>query len=77
MITIAETPPYSRKADKLLSSTEKDELISYLSAHPKSGALITGTGGIRKLRWSRVHQGKVAVSGLFITTIVMLCHYIC
>jgi len=58
MITIAETPPYSRKADKLLSSTEKDELISYLSAHPKSGALITGTGGVRKLRWSRDSSGK-------------------
>ena len=58
MITVAQTPPYTRKADKLLSSAEKDELISYLSANPKSGALITGTGGVRKLRWSRDSSGK-------------------
>jgi len=58
MITIAETPPYSRKVEKLLSSSEKAELISYLSAHPKSGVLITGTGGVRKLRWTRDSSGK-------------------
>lgn len=58
MITIAETPPYSRKADKLLSYDEKQELVAYLSANPKSGVLIEGTGGIRKLRWARSSTGK-------------------
>ena len=76
MITITETPPYSRKADKLLSSSEKEELISYLSADPKSGVLITGSGGVRKLRWSRDASGKSRVLGLFIIITVMLCLYI-
>jgi hypothetical protein len=58
MITIAETPPYSRKADKLLSTAERSELISYLSSHPKAGVLIEGSGGVRKLRWSRGSSGK-------------------
>jgi hypothetical protein len=36
MITIAQTPPYSRKADKLLSSAQRNELIAHLSSHPKA-----------------------------------------
>jgi hypothetical protein len=58
MITIAETPPYSKKADRLLSTTERSELISYLSEHPKAGVLIEGSGGVRKLRWARSSSGK-------------------
>lgn len=58
IIIIAETSPYTRKADKLLSSTEKEVLISYFSANLKSGALITGTGGVKKRRWSRDSTGK-------------------
>lgn len=58
MITIAETEPFQKKVEKLLSNQEKEELISYLSAFPTSGVLIQGTGGIRKLRWARSGGGK-------------------
>ncbi|MBF0263807.1 MAG: type II toxin-antitoxin system RelE/ParE family toxin [Gammaproteobacteria bacterium] len=58
MITIAETEPFQKKAKKLLSIEEKEDLIDYLSEHPDSGDLIQGTGGIRKLRWSTVSKGK-------------------
>lgn len=58
MITIAEVPEYIRQAEKLLSATERQDVVSYLSAHPKSGDLIEGTGGIRKLRWGRGGRGK-------------------
>jgi len=58
MITIAETPPYIRKAEKFLSSAERTELISYLSVHPKAGVVVEGAGGIRKIRWSRGSSGK-------------------
>jgi hypothetical protein len=34
------------------------ELVSYLSAHPESGSVMEGTGGIRKLRWARQGMGK-------------------
>lgn len=43
---------------RLLSETEKAELIAYLSVHPGAGVLIKGTGGIRKLRWARSGRGK-------------------
>ena len=58
MLTIAELPHYIRTAEKLLSENERDDVMHYLFAHPKSGDLIEGTGGIRKLRWRRGSQGK-------------------
>lgn len=58
MQTIVELPEFIKRADKLLSSLEKDELINHLAAHAKAGDLMTGTGGIRKLRWSAQGKGK-------------------
>ncbi|MDR1848412.1 MAG: type II toxin-antitoxin system RelE/ParE family toxin [Zoogloeaceae bacterium] len=58
MHVIAELPSYIRLADKLLSEEERQDLISYLAEHPKSGDIMEGTGGVRKLRWRRGSQGK-------------------
>ncbi len=58
MLTIAELPEYIRKVEKLLSVTERLDIVNYLAAHPKAGDLMEGTGGIRKLRWGRGSQGK-------------------
>jgi mRNA-degrading endonuclease RelE of RelBE toxin-antitoxin system len=58
VITVAETEPFQRKVSSLLSGSEKSELIAYLSIRPQAGVLIRGTGGIRKLRWARIGQGK-------------------
>jgi hypothetical protein len=58
MITIAEVPEYIRQAEKLLTEAERQDVVSYLAAHPKSGDLIECTGGIRKLRWGRGGRGK-------------------
>jgi len=53
MITIAEVPEYIRQAEKHLTDAERQDVLSYLAAHPRAGDLIEGTGGIRKLRWGR------------------------
>jgi hypothetical protein len=58
MQTIAEMPEYSRRAERLLSETERQAIIDHLAAFPKAGVLMQGTGGIRKLRWSRQSAGK-------------------
>ena len=58
MQTIVELPEYLKKADKLLSNSERISVINYLAAHPLSGDLMQGTGGIRKLRWSAHGKGK-------------------
>jgi hypothetical protein len=58
MQTIVELNEYLRKAEKLLSAEQRNEIVTYLAFHPKAGALIQGTGGIRKLRWRREGKGK-------------------
>jgi hypothetical protein len=58
MLTIAEVPEYIRQAEKLLTVAERQDVLSYLAAHPKTGDLIEGTGGVRKLRWGRGGRGK-------------------
>lgn len=58
MITVAETFQYNKKARRLLTKEEQSEIVVHLAASPKAGVIITGTGGIRKLRWSRGSRGK-------------------
>lgn len=58
MHTVAETPEYIRRAEKLLTDDERRDVLNYLAAHPKAGDLMDGTGGVRKLRWSRGGRGK-------------------
>ena len=47
--TITELPEYIKRADSLLSESERKAVIDYLSEHPKAGDVMEGTGGIRKL----------------------------
>nr|WP_280192331.1 type II toxin-antitoxin system RelE/ParE family toxin [Delftia sp. PS-11]KAJ8741677.1 type II toxin-antitoxin system RelE/ParE family toxin [Delftia sp. PS-11] len=55
---IAELPSFARLASKLLDQQERQDLIAYLANHPEAGDVMEGTGGVRKLRWSRGSQGK-------------------
>jgi hypothetical protein len=58
LVTVAETPEYIRRAEKLLPAAERMAVVEHLAADPKAGDLIQGTGGIRKLRWARGGRGK-------------------
>ena len=58
LLTKAKLPNFIRQAEKLLGYQDHQDVISYLAEHPKSGDLIEGTGGVRKLRWGRGSQGK-------------------
>lgn len=58
LITVAELPEYQRRARKLLSESERDDIVNYLAAFPGEGDLIRGTSGVRKLRWQRGGRGK-------------------
>lgn len=51
-IFIKATPEFSRKAGKLMTEESRDDLFKYLLAYPNQGKLMSGTGGVRKLRWS-------------------------
>jgi hypothetical protein len=58
VITVAETSEFARRAKKLLSEEEKSKLIFFLAARPKTGAIMEGAGGIRKIRWAKEGKGK-------------------
>ena len=58
MHTVVELPEYLRQAERLLSEQARTDLVDYLAAHPKAGVIMSGTGGIRKLRWARAGMGK-------------------
>ena len=58
LITIVELPEFIKQVAKILTKEEKDELLYYLSSNPKSGTLMQGAGGIRKLRWASKGKGK-------------------
>lgn len=62
MQTIVELPEFIRKSSSILTDTEKNTLIEYLACHQKSGDIIEGAGGIRKLRWGYGNRGKSAGS---------------
>ncbi len=58
LMTIVELPEFTKRAKKILTKEEKDDLLFYLSSNPKAGSLLQGTGGIRKLRWGSKGKGK-------------------
>ena len=58
MQTVVELPEFIRRATKILSVTDREEIVAFVSLNPLSGALIQETGGLRKLRWSRASHGK-------------------
>ena len=58
MLTVAELPEFISTASKLLTESERQDVIRYLAEHPKAGDRMEGPGGVRKLRWSRGGQGK-------------------
>ena len=58
MQTVAETPTFSRQADKLFSKDERRQLVDYMAENPLSGDEIPGTGGVRKVRFGALGRGK-------------------
>lgn len=58
MLTFVELPPFASLRDELFSDDELLSLQLHLSAHPEAGDVIPGTGGCRKIRWTRHGAGK-------------------
>lgn len=58
MFTVVETPVYSRKAGRLLTEDEREEIAAFVSLNPTAGSVVRGSGGVRKLRWAPFGIGK-------------------
>ena len=58
MFTVIETPIFQKYAADIWSDTEREAFINWLAINPEAGDVITGTAGLRKVRWSRQGMGK-------------------
>jgi RelE toxin of RelEB toxin-antitoxin system len=58
MISFVETKLFTRLVHEYLSDDEYSKLQQALLANPGAGAVIAGSGGIRKLRWGLAGRGK-------------------
>ncbi len=57
-MVIVETSIFTRQVQDLLSDDEYRNLQITLAKRPEAGALIEGSGGLRKVRWALAGRGK-------------------
>ncbi len=53
-----ETSLFTKLLSRYLSDDEYKALQFYLMENPDKGKIITGSGGVRKIRWSIGNKGK-------------------
>ena len=53
-----ESPAFTADVKELLSDEEYGALQNHLVGRPDAGPIITGTGGLRKIRWAVEGRGK-------------------
>ncbi|MFA7095377.1 MAG: transcriptional regulator [Gammaproteobacteria bacterium] len=58
MYTVVETPTFAADAAELWSEEDRGAFCAFLAANPQAGDVIPGSGGCRKVRWSRPGMGK-------------------
>jgi len=63
-VIFIETPVFTRQIKALLDDEEYAGLQCHLAANPDDGALIKGTGGLKKVRWSRRSQTRGKRGGI-------------
>lgn len=58
MITLIESPIFTKLWPDYWSEDERGEFAAWLAQFPEAGDVVPGSGGIRKVRWTRSGQGK-------------------
>jgi hypothetical protein len=58
MLTVIETPIFTKLWPDYWSEDERGEFVAWLAARPQAGDVIPGSGGCRKVRWGRTGGGK-------------------
>ncbi len=57
-MTIVDTREFQRRAATRMSEQERQDFIIFIAGYPENGALMRGTGGVRKSRWGAGARGK-------------------
>lgn len=58
VLTIVETPTFITEAARVWSEEERLEFFAWIATEPEAGVVVRGSGGCRKVRWSRPGTGK-------------------
>jgi hypothetical protein len=58
LITVVETREFQQRAATRMSDAERQAFITFIAGCPEAGALMVGTGGVRKSRWAVGSRGK-------------------
>ena len=58
MFEFIETPVFTRAVLHYLTDDEYAKLQRHMNANPETGAVVPGSGGVRKLRWGLDGRGK-------------------
>ncbi len=58
MLTVIESPLFTRNWPDYWSEAEHDDFMAYIAGYPESGDVIPGSGGCRKVRWGSGGRGK-------------------
>ena len=58
MNTVIETRTFSARAAKAWTPKQYENFILYIANNPKAGEVVPGSGGVRKIRWSKTGAGK-------------------
>jgi hypothetical protein len=58
VLTVIETPTFSRLAADYWTEDERGAFAAFIASHPETGNVVPGSGGLRKVRWSRQGTGK-------------------
>lgn len=56
--TVIETETFRRRAEKLLTLDEREEISVMLAQNPNAGVVVPGSEGARKVRWAVAGRGK-------------------
>ena len=58
MFTFIETELFTKLVREYLSDDEYGQLQKELIGNPEAGAVVKGSGGVRKIRWAAQGRGK-------------------
>lgn len=72
MLTLIESPIFTKLWPDYWSEDERGEFTAWLAKNPHGGDVVPGSGGIRKIRWGRKKQGKSG--GVRIIYFIQLSH---
>jgi hypothetical protein len=57
-MTVVETREFQQRAATRMAEAERQDFITFIARQPEDGAIMVGTGGLRKSRWGVGSRGK-------------------